>query len=284
MEVPSSDGVAVALHDLGGTGPPLVVAHATGFCAGAYRSLARPLSERFHVWALDFRAHGATATPRDLPLSWTAMTDDLLASFDAVGDGPAHAVGHSMGGACILAAELRRPGTVAAAVVFEPIVVPAGWGEGGHDNVLAQGARRRRATFASRDEALRRYASRPPLGTLRADALHDYVAAGFADRADGTVELRCSPEREAQVYEAPGKPEIASLESVQTPVLVARGGRDGTAGPAGLAALAADVLPAGTLRDYPHLNHFGPFQDPDGLAADALDFFERARGSAEPQG
>jgi pimeloyl-ACP methyl ester carboxylesterase len=275
MRVRSTDEVTVELHDLGGNGPPLLIAHATGFCAGAYRPMATSLTGAHHVWALDFRAHGNTSTPDDLKLTWNGMTDDILAVSEALGGDPLRAFGHSMGGACLMAAELARPQTLAAAVLFEPMIVPKGSGRGGSDNALAAGARRRRSRFASREEALTRYASRPPLGTFRADALHDYVHHGFADQPDGTVELRCSPEREAQVFEAPGKPEIASLPSVDVPVLVTRGGRDGPAGPAGLAGLAAEQLSRGTLLEYPHLSHFGPFQDPDGLARDVLEFFEQ---------
>ena len=46
LTVPSSGGVAVALHDLGGTGAPLLVCHATGFHGRMYAPLARLLTER----------------------------------------------------------------------------------------------------------------------------------------------------------------------------------------------------------------------------------------------
>ena len=50
-------------------------------------------------------------------------------------------------------------------------------------------ARRRRANFPSRADALHRYASRPPLNELRADSLFSYVEHGFRDMTDGTVTL-----------------------------------------------------------------------------------------------
>jgi len=65
LTVPSSGGVAVALHDLGGTGAPLLVCHATGFHGRMYAPLARRLTARFHVFALDFRGHGASTVPDD---------------------------------------------------------------------------------------------------------------------------------------------------------------------------------------------------------------------------
>ncbi|MGI8757568.1 MAG: alpha/beta fold hydrolase [Acidimicrobiales bacterium] len=273
MRVASSDGVEIEVYDLGGDGPDLLVAHATGFCAGAYLPLAARLSERHHVWALDFRAHGASTSPVMGDLNWEGMTDDALAVIDAIGPAePILSFGHSMGGACLAAAELRRPGTIARAVLFEPIIVPPGFGADPGGNPMAASARRRRPSFPSRREALDRYASRPPLGTFRADALWAYVQYGFDDGPDGTASLACRPEDEAAVFEAAGKPQIADMGGVATATLVMCGGRDDHTGPAAFAPVVAHALAHGTLRRYPHLSHFGPFQDPDTLADDTLDF------------
>ncbi len=271
MLVTSSDDVSLDLHDLGGAGPTLLIAHATGFCAGAYGPLAARLAERFHVWAVDFRAHGNATLPTGGDLTWRGMVDDVLAVAAALDDGPLLAVGHSMGGACLLGAELRVPGTLRAAFVYEPIVVPPGFGLAPGGNPLAESARRRRPGFPSRLAALGRYASRPPLGTFRADALAAYVEHGFADQPDGTVALKCRPENEAAIFEASGKPLIVDMGGVDIPVVVAAGDRE--AGPAAFAPLIADTLPQGVLRRYPHLSHFGPFQDPDTLAEDIVAAF-----------
>jgi alpha-beta hydrolase superfamily lysophospholipase len=273
MQVTSSDDVTVELHDLGGTGPAVLIAHATGFCAGAYQPFAARLAGHgLHVWALDFRAHGATAPPADGDLSWSGMTDDVLAVADAIGTGPLFAYGHSMGGACLAAAELRRSGTLARAVLFEPIIVPPGFDAPG-GNPLAAAARRRRDTFASRAAALARYAGRPPLGAFRADALSAYVEHGFVDQPDGSVTLACTPEHEASTFEAGAKPRIDQMGSVATPIVVACGERDRGPGPADFAPMVADAFAHGTLRRYAHVGHFGPFQDPDTLADDAAAFF-----------
>lgn len=271
MRVPSTDGVELEVHDLGGDGPTLLIAHATGMCAGAYLPLAAGLRADFHVWALDFRGHGRSPAPASGDLAWPGMIDDVLATVDALGGGPVAAIGHSMGGACLIGAERRRPGTLGRAFVFEPIIVPPGFDSVGR-NPMADAARRRRPGFPSRAEALSRYASRPPLGTWRADALHAYVEHGFADAPDGTVTLRCTPEHEAAVFEGAGKPLISEVGDVATPVLVAYGARDQGPSPAAFAPLVADALPHGEGRRYAHLDHFGPFQDPATLAEDAVAF------------
>ena len=272
MRVPSTDGVELELHDLGGDGPPLLLAHATGFCAQAYLPLAAGLARQFHVWGIDFRAHGDAATPDGIDLTWRGMTDDVLACVDALGGSALAAFGHSMGGACLMEAERRRPGTIARAYVFEPIIVPGGFGDHSVSNPLADSARRRRPSFPTKLDALGRYASRRPLGTFRADVLFNYVEHGFTDAPDGTVTLKCRPVDEAATFEADGKPLIADMGTVATPTLVAYGGRDPFPGPAAFAPPLAETLPNGSAREYDRLDHFGPFVDPDLIAEDAAAF------------
>jgi hypothetical protein len=55
------------------------------------------------------------------------------------------------------------------------------------------------------------------------------------------------------------------LGEVQTPVTVAVSGDGG--GAAQIGPLVADALPRGRLERYPHLTHFGPMEDPPGMAA-----------------
>jgi pimeloyl-ACP methyl ester carboxylesterase len=274
VRVPSTDGVDLELHDLGGDGPALLIAHATGFCAGAYRPLAKRFAELgLHVWALDFRGHGDATSPPSGDMTWRGMADDVHAVVDAIGAGPVLAYGHSMGGAALAAAELARPGTVRRAVLFEPIIIPAEWAAAlDGANSLAEGARKRRPGFPSKLDALDRYASRPPLGLFRADALWAYVDSGFADAPDGSVVLKCTPEREADVFDAPGKPTIDEMRDLTIAVTVALGRRDAGRGPTDFAEAVAAAMPHGQVHAYDHVGHFGPFQDPDTLAEDAAAF------------
>lgn len=270
--VPSTDDVSLELHHFGGHGPPLLIAHATGFLAAPYHFMLPALAEHFEVWALDFRSHGDSTTASDGTVSWQGTARDVLAVVEAIDRGPVAGIGHSMGGASLIAAELAQPGTLTAAYVFEPIIFPAAWMENPGPNPLAESARRRRGAFHSRSEALHRYAGRPPLGLFRADVLTAYVDHGFREEHDGSVTLKCTPELEAATFDAPDKLSVEEIGPVAIPVLVARGGRDRGAGPAELAEPIAAALPAGELVRYPHLTHFGPLQDPDTVAEDACRF------------
>ena len=272
MRIDSTDGVLLELHDLGGEGSPVLIAHATGFCGGAYTPLATQLAAHHHVWAVDFRAHGSSTGPASGDLTWRGMIDDVLAAVEAIGDGPVHGLGHSMGGACLLGAEARRPGTLRSAFLFEPIVIPPEWEKTPGENPLAAASRRRRPSFPSRPEALARYASRPPLGLLRADALAAYVDHGFVDQPDGSVALACVPEDEARVFEAPNKPSYDDVATVGVSVVVAHGTRE-PFGPQAFAPKVAAALPQGQVRAYEHLGHFGPLEDPTTIATDAAAHF-----------
>ena len=52
-QIPSSGGVTVALHDLGGDGPPVLLCHPTGFLGMTWAPLAAELADVAHCWALD---------------------------------------------------------------------------------------------------------------------------------------------------------------------------------------------------------------------------------------
>lgn len=268
-QVPSTEGVTIAVHELGGDGPLLLLAHATGFHGRVWAPVARRLADRARCVAPDLRGHGDSPVPSGHPFHWDRFADDVLAVVDDLDpDGPIAAAGHSKGGAALLLAELRRPGTFAALYCFEPIVFPPRPGPppGEEEHPLAAGALRRRQVFASRDEAVANYASKPPFSALHPDALRAYVDHGFADQPDGTVRLKCRGEDEAQVYRMGGNHgAFARLGEVTCPVTVARGAA-GEMSPAAVAGPIAEALPRGRLEVHDDLGHFGPLEDPDRIA------------------
>lgn len=266
MRVPSSDGVELTVHDLGGDGPPLLLAHATGFHGRVWEPLAAQLSG-FHRWSVDLRAHGDSDAPDDRPLEWYGFADDILSVIDALQLERPFGVGHSKGAASLLLAEQARPGTFRALYLFEPVVVPSDFVTNRNpDNPLSNGARRRRDTFDSFDAAFDNYASKPPFNSLHPEVLRVYVDHGFAQNADGTVSLKCLPENEAEVY-AHGMSHhaFASLHEVSCPVTIAVGREDSV--PARFGRPIAEALPHGTLASFPELAHFGPLEDPATIAA-----------------
>ena len=59
-----SEGVATAYLDWGGDGPPLILLHPNGFCAGLYDPLASRLVDRCRVVGVDCLLY-TSPSPRD---------------------------------------------------------------------------------------------------------------------------------------------------------------------------------------------------------------------------
>jgi pimeloyl-ACP methyl ester carboxylesterase len=266
MNVPSTDGVTVAVHDLGGDGEPFLICHATGFCAHAYAPMAERLAGRHHVWAIDFRGHGDTPAPANGRFDWEGMADDLQAVIKELTSSPLAVFGHSMGGAVAVLVEHRAPGTLRSAYLYEPIIIPASGEMPLGANPMSEIARHRRPSFPSKAEALMRYASRPPLNSLQAGALAAYVEHGFIEEPDGSARLKCLPEYEAATFAATGKATVELASKVLTPTTVAVGHVEGDSGPAMFAPAVVEAMPNAILQRFDMLGHFGPLQDPAAIA------------------
>ena len=265
----TTDGVRVAYDDLGGDGEPILFAHATGFHGQVWRPVAAHLADAFHGYTFDERGHGDTP-PHPEGQSWLGFARDALAVVDDAGLERPFGVGHSAGGAALLLAELERPGTFRALWCFEPILPPApppGTTFPSNANPLAEGARRRREVFASKDAAYDNYAGKPPFSVLAPEALRAYVDHGFEDLDDGTVRLKCRGAVEAATYEMAARHgAVARLGEVACPVTFVSGGRTDTPFSGELLRRLAASLPDGRVEVFDELGHFGPLQDPAAIA------------------
>jgi pimeloyl-ACP methyl ester carboxylesterase len=276
----STDGVRIAVHDFGGpedpAAPVVLFSHATGFHGQVFALTATLLTDRYRCLAFDLRGHGVSETPPGTSFAWEHFAEDVLAVLhsDLVGRGrEVHGVGHSMGGASLLLAAAREPGWLRSLWVYEPAVrrpredVP----EDQSDLMIAI-ASRRRSTFASHEEAFANYASKPPLNVLYPEVLMAYVKGGFAHEADGQVTLRCLPSTEAAVFGGFNTSGVwNALSSIDLPVAVVAGRPDPTGANSSVGPIVAQ-LPQGTQLECPGLGHFGPLQDPVGIAGNIADW------------
>ena len=278
MFVDSVDGVRLAVHELAGDSslPPLLVSHATGFHARCYQPVADELAERFHVWGVDHRGHGASTIPADWIVDWSRFGVDTVRVAETVApDGGLVGIGHSMGGASLLMAAHARRDLFDRLVLFEPIATPPVTSDlAGIDRrqlPIVQGALRRRRTFPSRADAVANYAEKPPLSLMEPAALQNYVEYGFRDAVDDAghslVELCCEPEYEAEIFMGGRDNGVWELLSeIETSCIIV-GGEVLERQPSSNTEAVADRLPNGKYVLEAHQTHFGPFSHPAELAA-----------------
>lgn len=99
---------------------PLMIAHGLFGSARNWGAVAKRLSDAREVRAVDMRNHGESL--HDDTHGYDDMARDLAATLD----GPAHVLGHSMGGKAAMVLALERPDLVDRLVVAD--IAPVGYG------------------------------------------------------------------------------------------------------------------------------------------------------------
>jgi pimeloyl-ACP methyl ester carboxylesterase len=268
-----SDGVSIHYLDWEAPAPgapPLVLLHATGFLAVMWRPIADRLAARFRVIAVDQRGHGDSGKPPD-GYTFEVFADDLQRLIDALGLERPLVAGHSSGATTIVTHAARFPGVLGRVVLIEPILPRPDWFSnippGGRSSMsLADGARKRRAVWSSREEALASYRTKDMFRGWDQDVLRAYVDEGMSDRDDGQVELKCPPPIEGRFFDAVRDVDAwAMLPKLSCPVLFLWGAESHLHG-RGLDAAAQDALPHASTVIVPGTTHFLPQERPDEVA------------------
>ncbi|WP_437066489.1 alpha/beta fold hydrolase [Streptomyces sp. enrichment culture] len=145
------DGVRLVCRDWGGTGPSVLLLHGLAGHAGEWDAVARRLSPRFRVVALDQRGHGASERlPEDV--SRAAYVADVVAVAGELGLGAPVVVGQSLGGHTAFLTAAAHPEAVRAVVLVDA-------GAGGPSPAVPEEIGRWLDSwpvpFASRDAAVR---------------------------------------------------------------------------------------------------------------------------------
>ena len=264
-----SDGTTIHYLDWGGGGPPLILIHATGFLAALWRPIAEALQGRFRVIAMDQRGHGDSAKPED-GYRFETFATDLQHLIEQLELEAPLAAGHSSGGTTIVAHIAEHPNVIRRAILIEPILPrrdwesqpPEGRQRGRNPSSLADGARKRRAVWPSREALFASYRQRDAFRTWREDVLRLYVEEGTSDRDDGQIELKCPPALEAKFFDAvrhvDSEPMLARM---QCPTLLLWGGESHLH--LGLSQHVEGALSQVRTVAVPGTTHFLPQERPD---------------------
>ncbi|MEO5837926.1 MAG: alpha/beta hydrolase [Acidimicrobiales bacterium] len=272
--VRTPDGVDIAVRDFGGSGESVLFAHATGFCGALFGPLIEQLPSHYRGVAIDLRGHGDSAPPPDLNFDWQGFATDILTVIDALALDHPFVVGHSCGATSAFLAEQRRPGTFRGMYCYEPAMGFGGRRDVPVPNVMSEGARRRRASFASHDQLVAYLQSKALFAGFDPAVLDAYVQHGFAQHDDGSWRLKCLPEYEARTFENGGSNDaVERLVEVTCPVALVYGDAADSFAPE-MAQLVLAGLPNADLHVAHGLGHLGPFEKPAQIADDITARFE----------
>jgi pimeloyl-ACP methyl ester carboxylesterase len=276
--------IEIALLDWGGEGPLALLHHATGFCASVWAPVAERLSAHYRVIAMDARGHGNSSKPEGADCyHWELFGRDVLVVAETLAaehpDGRvALGIGHSIGGSSILMASAERPELFERCVLVDPVILAQNRGHAksapdSPGNRLAEGARSRRQVWPSREAAREKWVTKELFADWDPEALDLYLAEGFADRPDGQVELKCSGEIEAAIFEAGGSFDLwSSADRVRTPTLIEWAVR--SVFPRATYEQIAARMTDAQVCDI-DAGHLAPMQHPDRVVAPILEFASR---------
>lgn len=223
----------------GEAGAPLLhLAPANGFPPKTYLPLMRKL-RGYRAVCLPPRALWGDQTPPTAYRDWKADADDLLAGFVAHDLGEVVALGHSLGGVVSMLALLKAPDRFKALIMLDPPMLPpavleatrAAWARDTiHELPLVRGARRRRQTFASPEDAFDRFRQKPLFADWSDEALGLYVRHGIKRGTDGGYELVWSAAWEAHYFSTVYLKIWETLPRLtgSPPALIVRGGESDT--------------------------------------------------------
>ena len=203
----------IVRHDSGGTATPVLIVHGLFGSARNWGAIAKRLSARGPVLAVDMRNHGES--PRGERNGYPEMAADLAEVIAAAG-APMDVIGHSMGGKAAMWLALDRPDLLRRLVVAD--IAPVGYGHSQAQHIEAMRALPLDG-LESRAEADRRLAERIDDPALRAFFLQ-------------SLDLKTDPPRwrlnldvlEAEMDRIIGWPEAGDLPPFDGPALFLAGG------------------------------------------------------------
>ncbi len=211
--------------------PVLHFLHGNGFCGLVYEPMLKALSADFDLWLSDVQGHGDSDAGERF-VGWNRSADWAIEAFTAhlplFGNVPRMAAGHSFGGVLTCLALSTHRELFERAVVLDPVIFPpamawsitmaSSMGLAAH-TPLARAARRRRAHWPDRRTAIDSLRGRGAYKGWHEDALQAFGTHALrpADDGEGVV-LKCSPNREAEIFGSSPIGLWSALRLVRTPV------------------------------------------------------------------
>jgi pimeloyl-ACP methyl ester carboxylesterase len=270
------NGYRLHYLDWGGDGPPIIIAHATGFLGAVYRPIALALRSIGHVFTYDQRGHGDSQRPDLADISWDATADGLEGLLAVLGLHAVRAFGHSAGGTAVAAVAARRPDLIRQAMLVEPVIVDPG-DPRERPNELYERTHKRKPGFSSLAAMRERLAGKPPYSTWDPAVFADYCEYGTRPGAEGGRLLKCEPVVEARFYQtARDFDGLSCILRCSIPTLIVFGGKSDSPGIEFGARITEDA-PHRRVVVVPNGGHLVPMEQPALIAQMAVEFFARGQ-------
>ncbi|MEM7524154.1 MAG: alpha/beta hydrolase, partial [Pseudomonadota bacterium] len=106
-----------------GEGPLVIFAHCSLGHSGLWKGVMSALAPEWRCVALDLPGHGKSDRGDQSISLQDQASDDVAAAAARFGDGAAHVVGLSLGGAVMARTAARRPNVARSATLIEPIMM-----------------------------------------------------------------------------------------------------------------------------------------------------------------
>lgn len=262
-EVLAPDGVALRAQSAG-AGPTVLFIHGLGFAEWAGVPLRNHLvGAGYRFVTFDNRGTGRSDKPAG-PYTIAQLAEDARSVVEAVGDGPTHVVGYSMGGYVALQLAVSRPSLVRSLTL---IATSAG-GPGAKDVPAATRRAWEAASVGNPEEFAR---ATMPLS----------FRPGWAEAHPESFEALLRARLEAPTpsyawraqYDASAQHLNRGLDvtGVRVPALVLHGTQDRVV-PHANGVLLARQLPDARLRSLDGAGHLSWIEDPSTVAGEVLQF------------
>ena len=270
LHLPTRD-ISLALYRWQGPQdqPTIVLLHGTGFCAETWNPVAKILSQKYTVLAIDRRGHGRSSKPKG-DYSFLTFSKDLIALFEHLQLSNTLVLAHSAGATVALFALAKRPDLFHSLVAVEPITIPF-MPNFALPSPMAIMAAKRRADFESKNAWKEQYSKRNPFHLWHPDALQGFINSGLINTENGAA-LACPPLLEAQMYDDALKDDPSILKKISKTIHVV-GGENTAPLHKKMISFFQSLQPKAKLHSIQNATHTVPMDQPEALAALAIKLF-----------
>ncbi len=267
----------IPYDDFGGSGAPILFAHANGYPPACYLPLLSKIRAQGRVTAIRQRPLWENESPQTLR-DWIPLSRDLLRFIEERFETPVIAIGHSVGGVATLRAALLAPEKFRAVILLDPVLFPPRFirffqlmrllkmEERVHPLVAA--AKHRRRHFEDLERVFRGYRRKSVFRYFSDDALRAYIKGITCPSKEGGYELCYTPEWETRIYVTGIWRDMdiwRALPKLVPPLLILRGAETDTFWER-TAALVQKRLPSAEIRSIPRATHLVPLEQPERCA------------------